>query len=196
VLPETLGSLTPAHERLKQELREKSRDAAKHAAIGEVVKRLRDAERRIDGLPWDSSGGKTLTKGLEATYRAGRRALKRAESTGDDGDFHELRKQVKYLRHELEVMCPAWKAPLEAVVDELHDLSDVLGEDHDLVSLREFLRNGADERAREALIHRIGERQDELRKQARKTAERLFAERPKVFTRRITAYLDQWLTSP
>ncbi|HYH49749.1 MAG TPA: CHAD domain-containing protein, partial [Acidimicrobiia bacterium] len=65
------------------------------------------------GVP--DRGWKSLEDGLEAVVRAGRQHMARACSQGRAEDFHEWRKQVKYLRHQFELIRPVWPEVLDAM---------------------------------------------------------------------------------
>ena len=45
--------------------------------------------------------------------------------------FHEWRKQVKYLRHQMEIVSPVWPEVVGGLATSLSHLGDVLGDDHD-----------------------------------------------------------------
>lgn len=82
-----------------------------------------------------------LSLGLAATYKRARRALGAAKHSGDDEDIHDLRKRVKELRYQLELL----SSRLEyAHIQELHErmglLAEALGQVTDLLVLRDFAR--------------------------------------------------------
>ena len=113
--------------------------------------------------------------------------------------FHEWRKQVKYLRYELAMLEPLWPALIDTMTDQAHQLTDYLGEDHDLTVLREIAVNPRGElpdRASEALLALIERRQDELRQKATRLGARLFEEKPKRFRARLGDYWRQWRREP
>ena len=78
--------------------------------------------------------------GVKRTYKRGRKAFKKAAGTKSPEDFHEWRKRVKYLRYQLRTIYHTWPLIWEAWEDELHDLSDCLGNDRDLFMLQNFLK--------------------------------------------------------
>lgn len=161
-----------------------------------AARTLRTALTEVEEMPIDSSGWKAIEPGLRRTYRDGRLGLARATGEPLDAHFHEWRKSVKYLRHQLQLLSRCWREPLRKVIDELKALSDRLGDDHDLAVLRQVL---SDERASlgdadavDTLIALGLRRQQQLREEALPLGQRLFAEKPKAFTGRLHAYWNAW----
>jgi CHAD domain-containing protein len=66
--------------------------------------------------------------------------MRLAYQTNNFHDFHEWRKQVKYLWHQLELLQGGWPLVIEATANELHDLSGYLGDAHDLAVLIETIQ--------------------------------------------------------
>lgn len=144
---------------------------------------------------WSLEGGswKTIAPALNRSYRRGRKAMKAAEAGGSEAGLHEWRKRAKDLWYELRLLSRAWEGPLEATAGEAHKLTDLLGDHHDLAVLREDLheRNLGEEQTA-ALEAAIGHRQEELAAEALSLGRRLYAERPKEFTRRLRRYWRAW----
>jgi hypothetical protein len=83
---------------------------------------------------------------------------------------------------------------LRALRDRLHDLEDALGDDHDVTRLLDTVRTlpDVDSETLQAVARRADAVQAELRSGAFRVAERVYAEKPKVFRRRIGRYLAIW----
>ena len=162
-----------------------ARDEAKvTAAVAQIEAGLEEIES------WDLEGNswKTIGPGLTRTYRRGRKAMKAAEA-GGEADFHQWRKRAKDLWYELRLLSDAWPGPLGATAEEAHQLSELLGDHHDLAVLREDLRQrnlGEEESA--GLEAAIDHRQEELAAEALSLGHRLYAERPQAFDRRLRRY--------
>ena len=134
----------------------------------------------------------TLAGGLEATYGRGRRGLRRAQKKATDEHMHEWRKRVKYLGYQLRLLEPTAPSVLSPLVDHLHDLSDALGDDHDLAVLVHSLETESDlfggpDEVRPA-IDLARRRQTDLRHRAFSLGARVYAEKPEAFCTRIGAY--------
>jgi CHAD domain-containing protein len=142
----------------------------------------------LEGDSWEVVGG-----GLSRTYRRGRKAMRAAEADPSEHNFHEWRKRAKDLWYGLRLLQGAWPRTLEPTAEEAHELTDLLGDHHDLTVLREDLhqrRLGAEETR--ALGAAIDARQAELADAAFPLGHRLYAERPKDFDRRLRRYWEAW----
>jgi CHAD domain-containing protein len=105
-------------------------------------------------------------------------------------NLHEWRKRVKDLWYHLRLLKCVSPGIVGGQADEADKLSDLLGDDHDLAVLRETLRTGAGELAVDvdAVIALIDHRREQLQAQALRIGERLYAESPKAFARRMHRY--------
>ena len=121
--------------------------------------------------------------------------------------MHLWRKRVKDLRYIAEMLDRrgepvagngkpdrAEAAQLRKVASRADALGELLGEDHDLAVLAQWIRtNGKRRRSRvgrktrRTMLRLIARRQRELRRQALRDGERLYRARPKKFLRRVRA---------
>jgi len=140
---------------------------------------------------WDGIGA-----GLEHVYSRGRRALAAARKAPAPDAFHEWRKQVKYLRYQLEALEPLWPGMIGELADQAHRLADYLGDEHDLSVLRETALTEAsafrDEAALGALIALIDRCQSQLREKSLLLGARLYDEKPRAFADRFGRYWRDW----
>lgn len=132
--------------------------------------------------------------------RARDRFAEVAATDGTPGDelLHQWRKRVKYAWYHVSLLEPAAPTLLGAHADLLHDLSDVLGDDHDLAVLADALRAGPDAHGGDrvidpALVLLDGTRRD-LQRRAVAVGARLHAEDPEATGRRLVALLSSWWT--
>jgi CHAD domain-containing protein len=135
-----------------------------------------------------------IGSGLERVYDQGRTALSEAEAEGTPEAFHEWRKQVKYLRHQLEFLAPAWPDVLRELADQAHKLADELGDEHDLTVLREKAQAHQDTLSTDLsiLLALIDRRCTELRHKAVTRGRQLYEEKPHAFGTRFNGYWDNW----
>ena len=163
---------------------------------GSGLKDLDKAKRSFGRLALQEATLERVGRGLQAGYREGRRCFAKAYATGEDEHFHDWRKAMQRHWRHLQLVSPAWPEALQPRIALAQELSQLLGDDHDLSVLCErvaehcgsFLDN--DEMA--AFIKICRKRQGELRRLARARGARLFGERPKAFRLRIANY---WLTA-
>jgi CHAD domain-containing protein len=148
-------------------------------------------------LPIQNASLKLVGKGLEAGYREGRRCFVKAYALGDDETFHDWRKAMQRHWRHLQLVSPAWPEALRPRIALAQELSQLLGDDHDLAVLREWISTRGktllDEDEIAELQTLCRKRQSELRRLAKGRGRRLFGEKPKAFRRRIANY---WLTAP
>jgi CHAD domain-containing protein len=129
--------------------------------------------------------------GFVRAYRRGRDALAAVQADPSDEAVHEWRKRSKDLWYHLRIVRRAWPQSLAPLADEAHELSDLLGDHHDLAVLADDVssRDGRfSDGAQADLLATIRRRQAELLDDALSLGERLYAERPKAFGERLDAY--------
>jgi len=210
VLVETLDALTdyyapqlPPHafagvrEELLNRYHTISRQALhESAAVEKVATRLQKTRKRILAWPIKGQDFSALHKGLRRVYKGGRRAMSRAYADLQVETFHEWWKQVKYLWYHLEILEMVWPTLLVDLACELHQLSDYLGNDHDLAELRRILTENpqlvSDKREALALVTLIDLRRSELEMIARPLGERIYYDKPQAFVKRMAAYWEIW----
>jgi CHAD domain-containing protein len=174
---------------------ESERDPARQRLLesgltGAVAHELRAVRTRIDDWSMRRGGWSALEPGLDRSYRRGRRALDRARRKQTAESLHEWRKRAKDLWYHLRLLRPVSRGILGGYADEAHALSDLLGDDHDLAILREKLRAGTGGLPVDvdAVIELIDHRRGQLQTEAMQVGERVYAERPKAFRRRLRRY--------
>jgi len=122
--------------------------------------------------------------GLEADYRQGRRAFRRAYRLGTAEAFHDLRKHTqRHWRHTL-LFAAAWPEEMRIRIDTAKALSELLGQERDYWLLAEQLGG------RGQLARLCDARQKTLQASAHGLLRQLFAERPGALRRRLAAYWD------
>ncbi len=106
--------------------------------------------------------------------------------------FHDWRKRVKYLWHHIEVLQPLWSPVFEATANELHQLSDYLGEAHDAAVLVNYITKNKTEFKGEPelsqLLRRLTKQRHGFETAAQPLGLRLFAETPRQFVNRLSIY--------
>jgi CHAD domain-containing protein len=165
------------------------------AAIASAGTQLDSLVDRIDGWPLQDVRLRTLVDGLERSYARGRDELARVrKDPGDPERLHEWRKRVKDLWYQERLLRDAWPRVLTAQADELGELGELLGDDHDLAVLREQLTSADGVGAGLALdlepvVAAIDHRRAELQARALAIGTRVYAEKPVAYARRHRAYL-------
>lgn len=142
---------------------------------------------RIDEWQLRAGGWKAIDSGLLRTYKRGRRSLRRARASGQTQELHAWRKRVKDLWYHERLLAPCCGEAVHGHAKEAHHLADLLGDDHDLAVLRQELADTGlpvpvDV---DAVVRLIDHRREELQTEAFGIGERLYAEPPKAFRRRM-----------
>jgi CHAD domain-containing protein len=175
---------------LDQENRAAHDDGTIERTTAGAAAELAASRSRIDALPLNGDGWQLLAPGLHRSYRRGRKRLRAVEKEASVTNLHELRKRVKDLWYQLRLIREADKQLIGSLADHAHDLSDHLGDDHDLALLREEVQRRRDVFASPAdqrhLLQEIDQRRGELQFAAISLGDRIYADKPKKFTTRLS----------
>ncbi len=156
------------------------------------------ASARIEAWPgFDDSdepnSSLRLVPSVVRVYERGRRAMRSARNTKTAADFHEWRKQVNYLRYQIEALRGRLPAKLEGSEQPLNELSETLGAEHDLVDLARVIEadtspipSGADQ---SELLAAVEQRRRGLQLAALRAGKASYRERP---TRVAAALTGHW----
>ncbi|MHB1869545.1 MAG: CHAD domain-containing protein [Steroidobacteraceae bacterium] len=127
-----------------------------------------------------------LEAGLRRVYARARHALRRVRARSSAENLHELRKQTKYLWHQLQALAAPRDRRDGARVAATHRLSDLLGDDHNLAVLRhKALEAPLKPGARQRLVARIDAERARRIRQALALASRIYRDTPAVFAARV-----------
>ncbi len=155
---------------------------------------MRELRERSACWPLADHGFATIAGGLRKTYARGRKAMDKAAHDPTTERFHEWRKRVKYHRYHLRLLRKIWERPMKARRKELHDLSDLLGFEHDLAVLAGRLTDDPerfpDNEDLAGFLGLIEQRRGELRQRAFNLGRRLYSEKPKRLKKRLKGYWD------
>jgi CYTH domain-containing protein/CHAD domain-containing protein len=166
------------------------------ARIDEAAGMIRAGETRISDWRLKRDSWKLIEPGLDRSYRDGRQALRAARQDHGPDRVHELRKRAKDHWYELRLLAGSWPGLLDESAAQVHELTELLGDHHDLAVLGEDLGGRVGVVAeRDAIQVLIERRQVELLDQALGLGERIYAEKPKHFRRRLRAYWRIWRNS-
>ena len=197
-------------QKLLQQICAELRDHARHGLgsteIKATIKLLRDMKRRawLPSSPAPEDWDAIVGKGLRRTYRQGRALFAVSNSVGllnaSDELWHETRKRAKTLGYQLRFLRKIWPGTLNAIAEQLEELSERLGEDHDLALVRLRLTRIAlpetnfepFSAARLNLIRTIDRRRRRLQTEALRRSRLIYLEQPRRFLKRIHCYWECW----
>lgn len=197
-------------EKIRGKIEQESIDNLPRELLRKLVQELRGAKRRV-GLWFDGSvlqpGNAWETfvgTGLRKTYRQGKNVVWQIEIIGQenasDETWHELRKCAKALGYQLRLLRPIWPGPINILLREIDQLTDWLGDGHDLAVLRKRIldepyspsenQDSAD--ARQTFLQSLDRQRRKLQSDSLQLARRIYVERPGEFEKRLAGYWCAW----
>jgi CHAD domain-containing protein len=154
--------------------------------------------KKFDGARLRERGFAAFDGGLEKSYRRARKALREAYGEPSDETFHALRKSVQWHWRQMSLLARAWPEEAAVRVNAARELSQMLGDDHDLAMLINTTAKADDisPEHKEAIIGLCIRKQQALRAAAEHPAEQLFAEPTAAFVKRMRAYWKHGRKTP
>jgi len=146
---------------------------------------LRALRRKAKGWRQSHQAFGALSRGIEDSFRRGKKALARAKKRRRADDFHRWRKQIKSLWYELRLFEPA-DAAVTRDVRALHRAESWLGDDHNVVVLCTALSRDGSRRTRPISIEQLKGAADRYHQLARRRA---IKSASRIYTRKSDRYL-------
>ncbi len=162
--------------------------------LQKIFGRLEETDVYLPSISIQHESFSAFEGGLHRVYKRARKGLVKAYAERSVEAFHDWRKRAKYLRYQIDLLSPSWPSVLSLQEKELNNLTDLLGEHHDLAVLEDEIAaiNIKNTEALEVLLALIHERKRILEEEARPLGARLFAEKPKSFLNRLESYWNIW----
>ena len=152
-----------------------------------VTADLSSARRRI--AAWRKlRGWHRILQGVENGHLSAQRAFHEAVRNPDPGHRHEWRKRLKTLCYQAHLLRQVWPLMLQAWEGQMERLGDMLGEEHDLHLLRNYLHKLPANREAAKRADRIARSRIHcLRLQTKDLGEQLHAEPTAMLIARLRA---------
>ncbi len=157
-----------------------------------AISELEAARARYARLRLRENSFTVLEQGAARGLRTLRQQFDRAIASGEDEDYHDGRKSAQLHWRQLRLLSENWPAMFAARITATKSLAAILGHDHDLTVLANFIERlpTSDLKAarRKALLGDIRKRQLDLRAGARACAGLVVIDTPKRFAANLQAY--------
>ena len=187
---------------LRQALAERRHELETALDLSEKMAAFRSAikqgKKRVKTWRLSQRGFKAVAGGIGVTYRRARRGMSRARGEPSVANLHEWRKRVKYHWYHMRLLRPVWPALYQVRRGAAKNLSDLLGDDHDLHMLAQTLvsepQRFGDAAAQAPVLALIDLRRRELQAAAGAIGTRLFADKTRNWVRQQKRYWKAWRT--
>ena len=171
---------------------------ADRRARGKLERRLMEAARLIDGWTAIRQGWKAIGTGLRIVYTDAHAAAAPLRDLAECGDLvlHEARKRAQTLLHVLEFLEAVRPSRIKEQTHALHELTELLGKDHDLAVLTVTLGAMTSVRLTAADSRRLNgaicSRRRILQNQAARLASQIYVTSAEEFVGQIHRYWKDW----
>ena len=165
------------------------------AILNEVVDALEKSKKEIFDWPVSEKNNfDMIGPNIKRVYKRGYKAFSIAYEEQASRQFHEFRKRAKYLWYHTRLLKELWPGLFKKRAKEIHQLTGMLGNDHDLMVIKEVVNDlgGKDGHLINTLNKLIERESQSLRLDAKNLSQLIYAEKPKRYTQRIGAYWKGW----
>ncbi len=163
--------------------------------IDKTIKTLTGHRAEINKFPLHKKSFNQLIPGLTLVYEKGQNSFALIKRNPSVKNFHEWRKQAKYLWYHIRILEGAWPEYMNILSNKLSDLSDVLGLEHDLSEFRSVLLkeypSDANRQKLANLFKILIKERTALRTQAKSIAPYIYSEPSDNFATRLFLYWNQ-----
>jgi CHAD domain-containing protein len=194
------NALTGIRHRLEQTKQEAEQSPETDKVVQIALGAFRSAARRVKAWPLKKDGFSAIAPGLRLTYRAGRAALRLVEKDGSAENFHYFRRRAKDHWYHVRLLESLWTEVMQAHEGSIKKLEQWLGDDHNLVVLREMVEDepekyGGEEEIR-IFVSLADQEQKEMRQEAISMGQRVYEQKPRQFVTDMSKLWDAWLKQP
>lgn len=189
------GAIAPLRARLNEEAEAAGRGDDLDQRLDLTRAELTEAQARVENWRLDADGWEALAPGLAKTYGRARKGMEAARSSPDMETLHQWRKRVKYHRYHARLLSRMDERLVPAHAGMATDLSEVLGDHHDLHVLEARLAQvdpEASPEAREATVGLVRARRGMLEDEAFRLGQRLLTEPAKGIAARWRPLWETW----
>lgn len=158
--------------------------------IGRFNEAIKAAQERVAEWPSGDLDKKQLASALEQSYRRARKRFKRVCEVVTATKLHSWRKAAKAFWYQLQLMEAFASKRMQRLAEQAEELTDYLGDDHDLYLLSRELAGASDSDSL-SVREELRKRRSKLQKRALKVARKTFDLAPSEFHKQISRCLNQ-----
>ena len=146
---------------------------------------------RIPNLPIHKNNFEVLAGGMHRIYRQGKQYLDKSMKEPGVHQLHDMRKRIKYLWYQIELLKPVYPGLLKAYASSLESISERLGTYHDLAVLSDYLvknETGLDKDLRDTLVEACEFKKAAMLPGIFTMSSAVYSEKPEAFIQRLDGY--------
>jgi CHAD domain-containing protein len=177
---------------LKEEVRQTSRRALTVNGLAEVAADIRISGQKIVQAELNENGWPLFGSGIQDSYARARHTARRLKDDTEPAVVHEWRKITKGLFFQLELVRRALGKTERKLLARLEKLGTILGEHHDLDTLRTMLATSPASAKFTALDELIDAEITRRLKRARRIAKDAFEEKTRLFIFAVRTGWNEW----
>lgn len=174
----------------------RQRESEDRTKIPMILESIQESIQVLRKLPIQNKDFTVVRSGLIRTYTRGQDGMIDSILTPIPKNFHEWRKRVKYLWHQIEILLNLNPEKLGELAIQLHALADFLGDHHDLIVLKrtvfEYPYEFENESAMKILVDMIESQQMVLEQKANSLGRQLYVQSAEDFCDDLENYWLLW----
>ncbi|MDX2248843.1 MAG: CHAD domain-containing protein [Bacteroidia bacterium] len=160
---------------------------------------IKEGRERVEKLNLSKNSFRAIKKSVCRVYTQGYDGLALALDDPSDYNLHEWRKSVKHIWYHILLLKNIWPGMMDAYAEELHQLSEMLGTDHDLALLNDALENGSlsvnKQTVENQILNIIARYRHDLQMRIYTLASKIYRQRPNDFVSYLETYWNTWRRS-
>lgn len=182
-----LAVFKPIHQKLEKELAMLSALAKEEGLLAAVTQQLEEGEQAVSNWPLETVSLNNLLQGHLITYTRACKAMPSAFEANSADAYHEWRKRAKYCWYHYRLLKQLWEPVLKVKAREMHQLTSLLGDAHDLSGLINYL---PEDTSGELLKWAADQERGKLRENTCAAGTRLFALQPGAHKQQLQAWVE------
>ena len=183
------GANAPIFVKARKAIADRGDNGVTTEAIAEALKLLAEGREALQAIEFaGETGFAVVREGLEETYRRGRKAFRDAYDHPTDEHVHEWRKTVQQHWRQMAALEVSWPDTMKARAGMARQLSQLLGDDHDLAVLIAFASGNLETKTARGLIASARAAQARIWVEAQPLGSQLYYEKPKALGARLAHY--------